>query len=60
MIKRYLVFGGYNYYPSGGWDDFIDSFDDVSEAQACVLKSNVEWWQVVDTHDNTTFEGYNK
>lgn len=34
MIKRFMVFGGLQYYPRGGWDDFLDSFDNVEEAKA--------------------------
>jgi len=33
-MKRYLVFSMYAYYPSGGWDDFCDSFDTLDEARA--------------------------
>lgn len=30
--KRFLVFGIYRYYPSGGMDDLNDSFETVEEA----------------------------
>jgi hypothetical protein len=33
-MKRYLVFSGQTYYPSGGWEDFIGSFDTPEEAEA--------------------------
>jgi hypothetical protein len=36
MLGRYLVFIWGNYYPSGGWNDFSDSFDDLDEAVACM------------------------
>lgn len=32
-IKRYLVFDYSDYYPGGGWDDFVDSFDTLEEAR---------------------------
>lgn len=35
-MKRYLLFVGYNYYPSGGWDDFVNSYDTVEEAMLAV------------------------
>lgn len=31
-MKRYLLFGGMRYYPSGGWEDFVNSFDSIDEA----------------------------
>ena len=34
-MKRFLVFGGEDYYPHGGWGDFIDSFDTIEEAKSC-------------------------
>jgi len=48
-MKRYLLFGGDNYYPSGGWYDFIDSFDTAAEAQAAAEQEHrTEWWHVID------------
>ncbi len=32
MLKRYLLFAYQDYYPSGGWDDFKDSFDILEAA----------------------------
>lgn len=32
-VKRYVVFAYSNYYPSGGWNDHIGSFDTLKEAQ---------------------------
>jgi len=32
MIMRYMVFGGNDYYPAGGMDDFVGAFDDLDEA----------------------------
>lgn len=50
-MKRYLVFGGTNYYPEGGWDDFFGSADSMLEAVTMVAKEMIgdEWWQIVDT-----------
>ena len=31
-MKRYLVFAGYDYYPSGGWRDYHSEHDDKAEA----------------------------
>ncbi len=55
-MKRYLVFTGSKYYPSGGWDDFRGTFDTVEEAQKALLPSGTglncqsfDWYQIVDT-----------
>lgn len=34
MDKRYLLFGFDGYYPSGGFNDLIDSYDTIDEAIA--------------------------
>ena len=31
-MKRYLLFAGEDYYPSGGAYDFVGSFDSIDEA----------------------------
>ena len=55
-MKRYLLFAGYKYYPSGGWEDFIESFDDIQIAilrgQKLLLMEDCtekDWWRVVDS-----------
>ena len=37
-LKRFLVFGYYDYYPGGGWHDFIKGFDTQEEADAFVKR----------------------
>lgn len=32
VVKRYLLFYGDNYYPSGGWGDFQGDFDSLDDA----------------------------
>ena len=32
MVKRFLLFTGSNYYPSGGWSDYRDSYATREEA----------------------------
>ena len=39
-MKRYLVFYGYDYYPSGGMNDFIGSFDHIIECELSILKEH--------------------
>lgn len=53
-MKRFLLFASSFYYPNGGWDDFIGSFDTVEgavEFLTSVDKEEVhhDWYQVVDT-----------
>lgn len=55
-IKRFVVFRGDYYYPSGGWDDFAASFDTVEEALEFTRTPNVvnrivlhyDWYQIID------------
>lgn len=35
-MKRYLLFGGADYYPGGGMNDFMGDYDTIEEAQAAV------------------------
>jgi hypothetical protein len=48
-MKRYLLFAGDQYYPSGGWRDFRGSFATSEEAVKHVADwLRVDWWHVVD------------
>lgn len=51
-MKQYLLFVGETYYPAGGWDDFIDSFDSIEDARKdprLAERSKHGWHQIVDT-----------
>lgn len=54
-MKRFMLFAGMHYYPAGGWDDFVDSFDTVEDAVAHpkIVSEYWDWWQVVDTATGT-------
>ena len=41
-MKRYLVFLGENYYPSGGMDDFLNDFDTPEECKKAIRESLAE------------------
>lgn len=43
MFKRYMLFGFDRYYPSGGMDDFIDSFDTLPEIVEKIKKDSVDY-----------------
>jgi hypothetical protein len=50
-MKRYLLFGGENYYPGGGWHDFKGSYPTREEAQAAgkaLTSERYQWFHVID------------
>lgn len=50
--KRYILFGFYNYYPSGGMNDAIESFDEKEEILNDVEQYNsfgYDYYQIFDT-----------
>ena len=47
-VKRYLVFAGYDYYPSGGWNDYVASFDDLNMARDTAKGMVIEWAHIID------------
>lgn len=51
-MKRFLVFGGDNYYPRGGWDDFQGDFEFIDLAISAILnptgaRSWYDWAHIV-------------
>jgi hypothetical protein len=56
-MKKFLLFGGYTYYPNGGWGDFINSFDTLEEAKEVIIKpaesfeTKEDWYHVVDSNN---------
>lgn len=53
-MKQFLLFGGDNYYPSGGWGDFKGSFDTVSEAVES--RGGGDWWHIVDNSGYVVYD----
>jgi len=54
-MKRYWLFAGDNYYPDGGWNDFVGTFDAVQDAMKHekITDKNVgsgRWFHIVDSH----------
>jgi hypothetical protein len=49
-MNRYLLFAGSRYYPSGGFRDFIGSFDTIEDAESHGSSERFDYdlWQVVD------------
>jgi len=56
-MKRYLVFAGYDYYPSGGWKDFKKGFDIYREAlEYCAGSTEVKYFDFVHIVDIETMQ----
>lgn len=51
-MKRYLVYVGDQYYPSGAMGDLVGQADTLEEAKRLVLMHNgntmYKWWDIVD------------
>ena len=47
-MKRYMLFSGYNYYPSGGMNDFCGSFNTIEECEVKIKMSCNDWFHVYD------------
>lgn len=50
-MKRFLIFAGHNYYPSGGKGDLKDDADTQEEldAKIDVYSKDYDWVDVIDT-----------
>ena len=48
-MKRFLLFSGDSYYPSGGWSDFDKDFDTVDEAKSHIVQNREDWYEIVDS-----------
>lgn len=55
-IKRFLVFAGDTYYPTGGWSDYRCSFDTEKEALKWLARYNYDWNHIVDMQTGKTCE----
>lgn len=63
-MKRFLLFAGENFYPSGGWSDFLSDHDDGEAALSALLDLPIhtpsgQWAHIVDTETGivTWFHG---
>jgi hypothetical protein len=61
-MKRYLLFAGDEYYPTGGWGDFISDFDTLEEAKKDLLSGRFDkdWYQIVDTQNKEVVDFFLK
>jgi len=49
MMKRYLVFGFERYYPGGGMNDCIGSYDTTEQAKKVLGDTDCEEGNIFDT-----------
>ena len=57
MMKRYILFAGVKCYPSGGWGDYIDSFNTIKSAKLYAESYDgdgpydygYDWYHILDT-----------
>lgn len=59
-MKRYALFVGSRYYPSGGWRDFVGSFDTIVEAREAAWPrrrhETMGWYHIADTEQGRIVE----
>ena len=48
-MKRFLLFQYDTFYPAGGFNDFVGSYDTVEQAKEAMVS---EWTQIFDTKEN--------
>lgn len=46
-MRKYLVFGGSTFYPSGGFHDFIGEKSSLESALTLALENQRDWYQIV-------------
>lgn len=49
-MKRYILFYGQMYYPTGGWYDKAGDFDTIEDARSEAFSSLCDWYHIVDTN----------
>lgn len=53
-MKRYLVFLGATYYPSGGMNDFLTDAETIEAAIHAVKQETNVYWEWVHIYDTET------
>ena len=59
-MKRYLLFTGNSYYPCGGVEDFVKSFESMEAItqhleQLKSIYNTPDWCNALDTHTGTKY-----
>jgi hypothetical protein len=47
-MRRYALFVFNKYYPAGGWDDFVGTFDSIEAAKAHPEYGTCDYSQIID------------
>lgn len=50
-MKRFMLFAGDKYYPSGGMRDHRESSDSFEELRMLV-HADYDWWHIYDAQEN--------
>jgi len=48
-MKRFWLFMFDNYYPTGGMNDFVDSFETKADAVQAVASKSRDYYQILDS-----------
>jgi hypothetical protein len=56
-VKRFVVFAGDKYYPAGGWDDHVGSFDTEAEARLVLKNAPDDWGHIIDLETGEEVSG---
>lgn len=55
-MQRYLLFGGDQYYPNGGWHDYHGDFPSTKAALREAAAWGWDWYHIVDSHTGEIVE----
>ena len=47
-MNMFLLFAGEEFYPGGGWSDFVGAYPTQQEAKEVALTLQPSWWHIVD------------
>ena len=53
----YLLFAGNEYYPRGGWNDYVDNYLTLEEALIAAATIMCDWWHIVVPSDGIIRKG---
>lgn len=45
--KPILLFAGAQYYPNGGWGDFVGAFRSLEGALEAAANTKCDWWHII-------------
>lgn len=57
-MKRYWLFQYDNYYPRGGMNDFINSFDSIKDCEDAIEDNRHILGHIYDSLENTVVKSY--